>query len=153
MNVLTTAPMWVVNTRMKMQGAKVRSGEGQASQPKFPKYDGILDGIIKIAATEGVGTLWSGLFPSLMLVSNPAIQFMVYEAVKRRALLILKTDKLSAGTVFALGAFAKSISTVITYPMQLVQSKARVSFIINPQIWDTFKSLPSLIFHSTEAKT
>lgn len=32
---------------------------------------------------EGVGTLWNGTKPSLVLAANPAIQFMVYEAIKR----------------------------------------------------------------------
>jgi len=124
-NVMTTAPFWVVNTRMKMQGAKIKHAGEEQAQPKYPKYDGILDGIIKIAQMEGASTLWSGMIPSLMLVSSPAIQFMVYESLKRRAHLIFKTEKLTAGTIFALGACSKSISTVITYPLQLVQAKAR----------------------------
>lgn len=38
----------------------------------------------KIARDEGVRGLWSGTLPSIVLAINPAIQFMVYEAVKRR---------------------------------------------------------------------
>lgn len=32
-----------------------------------------------------MGTLWNGTLPSLILVLNPAVQFMFYEAMKRRA--------------------------------------------------------------------
>jgi adenine nucleotide transporter 17 len=122
-NVLITTPMWVVNTRMKMQGVKLRQGD--ESLKKYPRYEGIFDGLQKIIQHEGIGTLWASTLPSLMLVSNPAIQFAIYEALKRRVMGILGTETLNAGTVFALGACSKSISTVITYPLQLVQSKSR----------------------------
>ena len=36
-----------------------------------------------IAREEGLGTLWSGTGPSLVLAGNPAIQFMIYESLKR----------------------------------------------------------------------
>lgn len=42
-----------------------------------------LDCMLKIMRQEGVGTLWNGTKPSLVLAANPAIQFMVYEAIKR----------------------------------------------------------------------
>lgn len=124
-NVVTTTPFWVVNTRMKMQGVKLRQGDD--SLRRYPKYEGIFDGLQKIISQEGAATLWSGTLPSLVLVSNPAIQFMIYEALKRRVQRLLGSDVLNAGTIFALGACSKSISTVITYPLQLIQSKSRVS--------------------------
>ncbi len=37
----------------------------------------------RIINEEGVHTLWSGVPPSLVLALNPALQWMVYEAVKR----------------------------------------------------------------------
>ena len=105
-----------------MQGVKLKEGE---SLRKYPKYTGIFDGLMKITQTEGVKTLWAGTIPSLVLVSNPAIQFMIYESLKMRVLNLLNQEKLSSGTIFMLGAIAKSISTVITYPLQVVQSKSR----------------------------
>ena len=122
-NVYLTTPCWVVNTRMKMQGIKVKEGEKKIK--KYPEYKGILDGLIKISQQEGLSTLWAGTVPSLVLVSNPAIQHMVYESLKRRVAELLNTDKLNSGTIFFLGAVSKSISTVITYPLQVIQSKSR----------------------------
>ncbi|RWS16892.1 peroxisomal membrane protein PMP34-like protein [Dinothrombium tinctorium] len=124
-NVLLTTPFWVVNTRMKMQGAKLRKDDEKLR--KFPYYKGIFHGLWCISQTEGPKALWNGTLPSLVLVCNPAIQFMVYEQLKRRAQIFLQTDTLNGGVIFFLGAVAKSISTVITYPLQIVQSKLRVS--------------------------
>lgn len=39
---------------------------------------------MQIIRGEGVGALWNGTFPSLLLVLNPAIQFMIYEGLKRQ---------------------------------------------------------------------
>ena len=41
------------------------------------------DALLKILYQEGVGALWGGTLPSLVLVSNPTVQFVVYEALKR----------------------------------------------------------------------
>lgn len=42
-----------------------------------------VDGLVRVAREEGVEGLWSSLVASLMLVSNPSIQFMIYESLKR----------------------------------------------------------------------
>lgn len=43
-----------------------------------------LDAFAQIMQQEGVGALWNGTFPSLLLVLNPAVQFMIYEGLKRQ---------------------------------------------------------------------
>ena len=57
------------------------------------------DCLYNISKYEGVKTLWSGTSASLLLVSNPAIQFMVYEALKRN-LHFLFVDQVSPLLVF-----------------------------------------------------
>jgi adenine nucleotide transporter 17 len=108
---------------MKMQGAKLRKED--EGLRKYPKYNGIFDGLYKISTTEGPATLWSGTLPSLVLVSNPALQFMFYESLKRRVQAFLGIQDLNSSLIFTMGAIAKSLSTVITYPLQVVQSKLR----------------------------
>lgn len=103
-NVLLTTPLWVVNSRLK-----------SSSQ----HYSGLLDGLVHIANAEGLSALWSGLGPSLILVSNPAIQFTLYEALKR------KFVPKSAAAFFLIGAAAKAVATVVTYPLQLAQARQR----------------------------
>uniref|UniRef100_A0A665URM6 Peroxisomal membrane protein PMP34-like n=1 Tax=Echeneis naucrates TaxID=173247 RepID=A0A665URM6_ECHNA len=117
-NVVLTTPMWVVNTRLKLQGAKFRNGDLQQT-----RYRGIFDAFSQIIANEGVGTLWNGTLPSLILVLNPAIQFMFYEAMKRKA--GKGGVKISSAKIFLIGAIAKAIATTATYPLQTVQAILR----------------------------
>ncbi|KAH8490939.1 hypothetical protein Peur_064896 [Populus x canadensis] len=73
--------------------------------------------------TEGsYSDAFDGLGISLLLTSNPAIQYTVFDQLKLR---LLKTNQnntektavtLSAFTAFVLGALSKSIATILTYP-------------------------------------
>ncbi|KAG9264385.1 peroxisomal membrane protein PMP34 [Astyanax mexicanus] len=117
-NVLLTTPMWVVNTRLKLQGAKFRNEELHQTH-----YKGIFDAFSQIIANEGVGTLWNGTLPSLVLVFNPAVQFMFYEAMKRKA--GRGGRRVSSVEIFLIGAIAKAIATTATYPLQTVQAILR----------------------------
>ncbi|XP_077591244.1 peroxisomal membrane protein PMP34 [Stigmatopora nigra] len=117
-NVILTTPMWVVNTRLKLQGAKFRNEDLHQTQ-----YKGIFDAFSQIIANEGVGTLWNGTLPSLILVLNPAVQFMFYEYMKRRA--GKGGRKISSAEIFLIGAVAKAIATTATYPLQTVQAILR----------------------------
>ncbi|XP_051994477.1 peroxisomal membrane protein PMP34 isoform X1 [Xyrauchen texanus] len=118
-NVLVTTPLWVVNTRLKLQGAKFRNEDIQPTH-----YKGIMDAFAQIIQQEGVGALWNGTFPSLLLVMNPAVQFMIYEGLKRQLMRGVHRE-LSSMEVFFIGAIAKAIATTITYPLQTVQSVLR----------------------------
>lgn len=80
-----------------------------------------------IAKTEGIPALWAGAMPSLILVTNPAIQFMIYEMLKRRLTKLSGNNQIKGSTALLLGAISKSLSTILTYPLQVVQSKLRVS--------------------------
>lgn len=89
------------------------------------RYSGLIDGLIRILQNEGPGALWSGTAPSLILVTNPAIQFMIFEMLKRNLQELFQKKELSPFHIFALGAVSKLVSTMISYPLQVVQSKKR----------------------------
>ncbi|KAF1319932.1 hypothetical protein FI667_g12723, partial [Globisporangium splendens] len=67
-NVYITAPLWVMNMRLKSKD--------------HAKYTGMIDCIKKIIQTEGLLSLWNGTLASLMLVSNPVIHYVSYERMK-----------------------------------------------------------------------
>ena len=114
-NVISTTPFWVVNTRLKMDGV---------SDCELP-YSNLISGLKYVAKKEGWQKLWSGTSASLMLVSNPAIQFSVYESIKRYLTQLHGHESPSVLYYFFLGAVSKMIATFITYPLQLVQTKMR----------------------------
>lgn len=125
-NVLVTTPLWVVNTRIKLQGVNFHTDEHK--EAKVPRYKGILDALWKVARFEGLSSLWNGTLPSIVLASNPSIQFMVYETIKRYFQSFLKTKDLSGFLYFIIGAIAKTVATFVTYPLQVVQSRLRAGF-------------------------
>ncbi|XP_061703126.1 peroxisomal membrane protein PMP34 isoform X2 [Syngnathoides biaculeatus] len=118
-NVVLTTPLWVVNTRLKLQGSKFHNTDIQPTN-----YRGILDAFAQILHDEGVGALWNGTFPSLLLVLNPAIQFMIYEGLKRQLRKGVPRE-LASFEVFMIGAVAKAVATTLTYPLQTIQSILR----------------------------
>lgn len=156
-NVLTTTPLWVVNTRIKMQGSRSlmeqsksnrRPDHQDSSLPREIEYKCLTDGLIKIVKAEGIAALWSGTIPSLVLVTNPAVQFMIFELLKRNLQQMLSRKELSPFHVFALGAMSKSISTVLSYPLQVVQSKKRYG---SPDVKN--KSMSEILAELVKTKT
>lgn len=111
-NVFLTTPVWVVNSRMKTKDLAPMANGTMAT--KQQPYTNLLQGLGYIFKTEGLPGLWAGTIPSLILVSNPALQFMAYEALKRRFSQI--PQQTSAFRFFILGALAKAFATIGMFP-------------------------------------
>lgn len=142
-NVLVTTPLWVVNTRLKLQGVKLENNKDEDA--KKTHYRGIIDAILKIAKFEGIAALWNGTNPSLVLASNPAIHFMVYETLKRYFQRTLLIEELSGFLYFILGAVAKTVATIVTYPLQIIQSRSRAGCHGNESGESISRSLAKLV--------
>jgi adenine nucleotide transporter 17 len=110
-NVLLTSPLWVAATRIKL-----------AAFANVAEAPSIWSQIRQIARTEGVPALWRGTLASLVLVCAPTVQFTVYDQAKE----FLHAHHSSA-TFFLLGAVSKFVSTMSTYPLQLIQTRMRQS--------------------------
>ncbi|CAB4004844.1 Peroxisomal membrane PMP34 [Paramuricea clavata] len=123
-NVLITTPLWVANTRIKLQGVNLKSEE--MNKKVQYKYTGLVDAVQQIFREEGFRGLWSGTRASLVLATNPAIQFTVYETVKRYMRGINK--ELPSWKYFVIGAIAKTVATILTYPCQVAQCKQRSGY-------------------------
>ncbi|KAK6145463.1 hypothetical protein DH2020_022283 [Rehmannia glutinosa] len=141
-NVLLTNPIWVVVTRMQTHTKK--------SQPNFtgspsseevvlaavePPPFGTSHAIQEVYGEAGVLGFWKGVFPTLIMVSNPSIQFMLYETLlkklkKRRLSSSKGNNDVTALEIFLLGALAKLGATVVTYPLLVVKARLQAKQII-----------------------
>jgi adenine nucleotide transporter 17 len=126
-NVLLTNPLWVANLRI------VTSGNNNQDTETAKSNNNLWQEIKHVVQTEGWAHLWNGTPASLLLVSNPVIQFFAYEQLKNQLLLSLRARHATKNSValkpleaFVLGALAKAISTILTYPLQLTQTVLRV---------------------------
>lgn len=106
-----TNPIWLVNARMT------------ASKDKSLTSVQCLQQLIK---EDGLGGMFKGVGPGLLLVSNPTIQYGAYEQMKVFVEVPDSNGKIIPLTplqVFYLGAIAKAIATVLTYPLQIIKTK------------------------------
>lgn len=152
LNVLLTNPIWVLVTRMqthtqaemKMLEAKKEALTNEASrsvilgaslQEKFaeldsikPKPYGTRHAAREVYNEAGIVGFWKGIVPTLIMVCNPSIQFMIYETSLKRLKAKRAANKqgskdVSALEVFLLGAVAKLGATLATYPLLVVKSR------------------------------
>lgn len=73
----------------------------------------------KVHREHGLGGFWRGWAFSLLLCSNPAIQFSGFDIIKDWYLQRGSSNtakSLSWGEAFAIGAIAKAVATVVTFP-------------------------------------
>ncbi|KAI0925620.1 hypothetical protein AcV5_008306 [Taiwanofungus camphoratus] len=102
---------------------------GTRTETQDQAYDDSFLGVAReIIDEEGVGGLWLGIKPGLVLTVNPAITYGVYERVKGVLLLAQERAgggaKLNPWTAFAVGALSKTLATVVTYPY--IMAKVRI---------------------------
>ncbi|KAJ7959700.1 peroxisomal nicotinamide adenine dinucleotide carrier-like [Quillaja saponaria] len=137
-NVLLTNPMWVVVTRMQThrkvankkqpgQTLSIAPEETVLSAIEPPPY-GTSNAIQEVYGEAGFWGFWRGVLPTLIMVSNPSIQFMLYETMlkklkRRHALSKNSSNGITALEIFLLGALAKLGATLVTYPLLVVKAR------------------------------
>ena len=120
-------PLWVANARAASEDKE----EGASNLNVLVR---LVSTIRRIARDEGLAGLCSGIGPSLVLVSNPVIQFTASERFKS-ALLRLRLGPSSQGSKAALtpvevavvASAAKALATVITYPYFTARTRAHAN--------------------------
>ena len=105
-NTIITEPLWKATMVIK-------TAKSTDHPPTLPAV------LHRIAKNDGVLSLWSGTRVSLYLVSNPIIQFTIYEMLKRG-------KNISPLKAFIFGAISKSLATISTYPLQVAQTRLRL---------------------------
>lgn len=106
-------PLWVAKTRM-------------CSQP-FTQQSrlGLVSCIRQIVAESGGYGLYRGLVPGLFGVSHGAVQFSVYEHLKAYC---RRHGIESSNTTYLLTSVTSKVAAmVITYPYQVIRSRAQIS--------------------------
>ena len=146
-NVLLTNPLWVTNLRIVTGQAthsnlfrelahiitsSTNTQEGQSPSLSSSNQQLSSSSLMRRWATV-LQQLWQGTGSSLLLVSNPVIQFVVYERI--RQIILMQdgsgqhnntTTTLSPSSAFWAGALSKAVATIITYPLQLTQALLRM---------------------------
>lgn len=113
-----TIPVSVIATRQQV--GRINNDDTADSRD-----DSFLSVAKEIVEGDGLPGLWSGLRPGLVLTVNPAITYGVFERVKSIIQLARAGSvKLSPWTSFLLGAFSKTLATVVTYPY--IMAKVRI---------------------------
>lgn len=113
--VIATNPFWVANTRL-MTKAKEKGEKSQST----------IKTILEIIEKDGPATLFAGVFPALVLVINPIIQYTIFEQVKNVIITANGVQSFSAIKAFFIGAFGKLVATTLTYPYITLKSRMHV---------------------------
>lgn len=142
-----TNPIWLVKTRMQLQlrskSLEATSVVHQPTEASPRLYRGFFDALATIVREEGVLSLYKGSIPALLLVSHGAVQFVVYEWLKAEFPKIehrfLSTQRpagpqqqqeafnsasqLTSGHFLVMGAVAKVVASIATYPFQVIKTR------------------------------
>ncbi|KAI3808421.1 hypothetical protein L1987_24372 [Smallanthus sonchifolius] len=119
---LSTNPVWVVKTRLQLQ----------TPHHQGRPYSGFNDAFKTILRDEGWRALYKGLLPGLFLVTHGAIQFTVYEELrkiiidfrrKQNSSIDKSSDLLTIIDYATLGASSKLVAILATYPFQVIRSR------------------------------
>lgn len=122
-----TNPIWVVKTRMVLQGSTPCT------------YKGLFDGLYKLVKLEGLKGMYSGYLPGIFGISHGVVQFVSYEKMKQWYYdhnAYEKDIKLGVLPYIGLSAFSKVLAVSITYPYQVVRSRLQDSSCNYKGTWD-----------------
>ncbi|SGY69635.1 BQ5605_C004g03042 [Microbotryum silenes-dioicae] len=149
-------PIWVVNTRQTVRTTVKANPSLPTLQSKkivVEKKLNVLQTIMHIINTDGFGAFFHGLGPALILVSNPILQFTLFEQLKniilaRRATRLAKGAGASPLTdldFFLLGAVSKLFATSVTYPYLTVKARMQAGHAEGRSYTSSFDGLRKII--------
>lgn len=123
--VLSTNPIWVINTRMTARKSASHEPLLPGSEKLPPAKSASTLGTLRLLIKEeGFGALFAGVLPALVLVINPILQYTIFEQLKN---LVEKRRRVRPVDAFLMGALGKLLATSITYPYITVKSRAHVA--------------------------
>lgn len=103
-------PIWVINTRLSLNA---KSGHKKS----------LWATAMELVEKEGVGSLFAGVLPALVLVANPVINYVLFERIQ----LALNLKRLTPLQVFLLGCFTKLVAAFVTHPYLVIKTRMQAS--------------------------
>jgi solute carrier family 25 folate transporter 32 len=110
---VTTSPLWMVKTRLQTQLLNGRE----------KKYGSTLHTLRTIINEEGPRALWQGLTPQLIGVVHVAIQFPLYEHLKKKMAATSPEANLNATQIILASSVSKAAASVVAYPHEILRSR------------------------------
>lgn len=107
-----TNPMWLVKTRMQLQPSQASLSAWAVTRSIFQ--------------LDGVAGFYRGVIPALILTSHGAVQFAIYEELKRLSTLAGRGK--DTPEYLLMGGLSKICATIATYPIQLVKTRMQQEF-------------------------
>lgn len=112
LTVLVANPLWMAKTRICQPGSQEKS----------------LFRCLKSAwRTEGIRGLYRGLLPGLFGTSHGAVQFVVYEELKKRQQQWASQRLPTAIEFLLMSTVSKVAASVITYPYQVIRCRTQLA--------------------------
>ncbi|CAM9512795.1 unnamed protein product [Ascophyllum nodosum] len=114
---IVTNPLWVVRTRMQTQILHMTNGTGGGA----PR--GMLETFRQLYFEEGLAVFYRGLTASFLGLTHVAIQFPIYERLKKAARKRRGGDRESAGELMFASASSKIVASIFTYPHEVLRAR------------------------------
>ncbi|RLN75010.1 hypothetical protein BBJ28_00015416 [Nothophytophthora sp. Chile5] len=125
LNMSMTLPLEMINTRAQIQPSDDESSDSDdKTEAKEVHHRGMWELAKEIYAEDGLQSFWKGFIPSMVLVSNPSINYTIFDKLKLRLQMskmaasnAARVSSLTALEAFLLAAIAKAVATIVTYPV------------------------------------
>lgn len=118
--LLLLYPLDTVKTRLMLQTKAPVAGAEH--------YSGMMDAFRKIVASEGIGRLYRGLVPPLMLEApKRAVKFAANDFWGKTYRGLAGTDKTTQGLSILTGCSAGATESIVVVPFDLVKIRLQVS--------------------------
>jgi hypothetical protein len=130
---LVVTPLSVVQTRIITRPTTTTSAVAGAAGAAAPPAPGIIATFFSILRHEGWGGLYSGLLPSLILATNPALQNLVFDRLRYAVGVQWRVSE-RARRLRALRAAAAASDTARLAPSAVAAVEAEVAALTPPPL-------------------
>ncbi|KAE8131200.1 mitochondrial carrier domain-containing protein [Aspergillus pseudotamarii] len=129
-SIVATIPIQFIKTRLMSQ---TNTSSQTYAMPKW-QYKSAFDAAQQIYRNEGILAFYSGLTPALLGLSQLAIQFPLYETLKRgltgSGLGEIKDCQNKTSGIIAAGFLSKIVSTSLAYPHEVIRTRLQTQQIL-----------------------